>query len=116
MVIQKAHTAHLTLCIKSHYHTKLNWLNLKKSCFPFNLWRQFKQKIFQYQNSFGTLLTNKNKAQLIGFCDNAFSFTVTICKNLFFTCTFFPMTFVQYQEITMPKNVGYTAELIANYC
>ena len=26
------------------------------------------------------------------------------------------MTFVQNQETTMPENVGYIAELIANYC
>ena len=26
------------------------------------------------------------------------------------------MSFVQVQEITMPENVGYNPELIANYC
>ena len=26
------------------------------------------------------------------------------------------MTFIQNQEITMPENVGYITELIANYC
>ena len=80
-VIQKAQTAQLIVCIMSHYHTKLNWLNSKRSCLPLGLWCQFKQRgLFQYQNYLGTFLKNENWAQQISFCDKAFN--VTICKGI----------------------------------